>query len=163
MKINWQHGAPPPELEGPWLEDALRAFCAGLGLPAGHLEVLLADNATLRRLNQTHRGRDTPTDVLSWSYLPEGWERLPAPMEEEDQEVEADMPLGELALSLEQAAAQAAENGWDLRTELLRLLAHGCAHVAGHDHQTPQEDARMRAVEEGLLARVGLHGLYPVG
>ena len=69
--------------------------------------------------------------------------------------------LGELALSIKRARAQARESGWPLRTEVLRLLAHGCAHLAGYDHRTLKEDGAMRRVEERLLARVGLRGLYP--
>jgi probable rRNA maturation factor len=69
--------------------------------------------------------------------------------------------LGELALSLERAAAQAAENGWSLRTEVLRLLAHGCAHVAGYDHESEAEEREMKALEVRLLDALGLRGLYP--
>ena len=52
-------------------------------------------------------------------------------------------------------------NGWALQTELLRLLAHGCAHLAGYDHQTAAQERKMRKVEEELLERIGLKGIYP--
>ena len=120
--------------------------------------------------------------MLSWSYaIPAGLERpagrarpaapeAPAESEAPSKPAGPDAPdaaegpaplLGELALSLERAAAQAAENGWDLRTEVLRLLAHGCAHVAGFDHETAAQERVMQALEVRLLAGVGLRDLYP--
>lgn len=69
--------------------------------------------------------------------------------------------LGELALSLETAERQAGENGWGLRTEVLRLLAHGCAHLVGYDHQTPTEDRDMKMLEVELLEGAELKGIYP--
>ena len=149
VEIIWEENGPPPELDPADLQTALASFLSGLSLPPGGLSVLVAGDAALRELNHAHRGLDRPTDVLSWSYL----DALP-PGEETPL-------LGELALSLEQAARQATENGWDLRTEVLRLLAHGCVHLAGHDHQTPEEDARMKALEVRLLTAIGLPGLYP--
>lgn len=148
----WESAARPaselPPLDKAALAEALAAFLAGLGYPQSGVTLLLGDDARLAALNRAWRGQEGPTDVLSWSYLEPG---APAPP-----------LLGDLAVSVERAAAQAAENGWDVQTEVLRLLAHGCAHLAGYDHATDAEDAAMRAVEETLLARVGLEGLYPV-
>lgn len=155
IHLSWAAGAPPPELDEAALRDALERFLALLGHAGAGLSLLLADDAALRALNREHRGLDRPTDVLSWSYLEPGQAARPAPADEPP-------PLaGELALSLERAAAQATENGWDLPTEVLRLLAHGCAHVAGYDHGTDAEEREMKAVEVRLLAAVGLPGLYP--
>jgi probable rRNA maturation factor len=78
-------------------------------------------------------------------------------------DAEGAVPLGDLALSLDRARAQAQDNGWPLQTELLRVLAHGCAHLAGYDHRTAAEERLMRGVEEALLEKVGLRGLYPKG
>ncbi|HKJ00187.1 MAG TPA: rRNA maturation RNase YbeY [bacterium] len=159
--LNWEAGAPPPELDESDLRTALRRLLAGLGYGDAGLSVLFADDARLRELNRDHRGLDRPTDVLSWSYR----DVLPDASGQAD-EVPADPAageplLGELALSLQRAAAQAAENGWDLRTEVLRLLAHGCAHVAGYDHETDEEEREMKALEVRLLASLGLEGIYP--
>ena len=108
---------------------------------------MFGDNATLRELNRRFRDLDSPTDVLSWCYPDEPG---PAPL------------LGEIAVSLERAESQAGENGWDLHTEVLRLLAHGCAHLAGHDHQDEAGERGMKALEIEMLAGVGLRDIYPV-
>ncbi len=123
----------------------LQRFLRRLGHGGRGLTLLLADDRALRALNRRWRGRDAPTDVLSWAYADDPAQPL----------------LGELAISLPRAQAQAAANGWDLRTEMLRLLAHGCAHLAGYDHCTRAQDRVMRRVEERLLSAVGVRGLYP--
>ncbi len=129
------------------LVSALESFLNHLGRSEARVSVMFGDDATLRELNHRFRGLNRPTDVLSWSYREEG---------------EAPELLGELAISLDRARAQAGENGWDLRTELYRLLAHGCAHLAGHDHETAQQDQEMRAVEIEMLAAAGLgREIYP--
>ena len=148
IRISWTSARPASDVDAPALRRALAVFLEGLGHGGRALSVLFAGDAALRALNLAHRGEDRPTDVLSWSYreAPEGGPGA---------------PLGDLALSLERARAQAAKNGWALQTELLRLLAHGCAHLAGYDHRTAAQERKMRGVEEELLERIGLKGIYP--
>ena len=125
---------------------------AALGLD-GEVHVLLADDATLRRLNKKFRGKDKATDVLSFPASvttvffgdPEG-------------------PglAGDLAISLETAARQAARFGHTLRDEVRVLLLHGVLHLAGFDHEADQGEMAAREAElrrelglpSGLIARV---------
>ena len=144
IAISWLTGAPPPDLDERDLNTALAAFLDLLGHAGRGVILLVADDGVLRELNRRFRGQARPTDILSWSYG-----------------AEDDPLLGELAISLERSRAQALENGWDIRTEMLRLLAHGCAHLAGFDHETGQGETRMRAMEIKLLAVVGVNGIYP--
>ena len=140
-----------PRIEGEVLCTAAQVFLQGLGAQTGILSVLLGDDALLRQLNREHRGKDSATDVLAWSYWQESAHRLHA-----EKSV-----LGDVLLSLEKAAQQANANGWSLQTELLRLLAHGCAHIAGWSHDTPTQDEAMKRVESTLLKKVGAVRLYP--
>ena len=107
---------------------------------------MFGDDATLLDLNRRFRGLHRPTDVLSWRYPDDP---SPAPL------------LGEIAISLDRAESQAVANGWDMQTEVLRLLAHGCAHLAGHDHQDDAEERVMKALEIEMLSGVGLRDIYP--
>ena len=69
--------------------------------------------------------------------------------------------VGDLVVSVERVRKQAAENGWDFETELIRLLAHGCAHLAGWDHErSPQEAQEMLELEIYLLKEVNLLNIY---
>ena len=100
----------------------------------GEVDVLLADDSTLQRLNRAFRGKNKPTDVLSF----------PAPEEI------AKTHAGDLAVSLETAARQAAAYGHDLRDEVRILMLHGLLHLSGLDHET--DDGEM-AVREAELRR----------
>ena len=68
---------------------------------------------------------------------------------------------GELVVSVERISIQAFENGWDFETELIRILAHGCAHHAGWDHEESEKQEReMLELEIQLLKDVGLNNIY---
>ena len=117
---------------------------AEVGL-SGEVSVLLAGDATLRRLNRSFRGKNKATDVLSF----------PAPKEM------AKVMGGDLAVSLETAARQAREHGHTLRDEVRILLLHGLLHLAGFDHESDAGEMAAREAElrtklrlkRGLIAR----------
>jgi len=126
------------------LERFLRAAQRAAGLD-GAVDVLLADDATLRRLNKTFRGKNKATDVLSF---PAG------PTTVFFGEPEGPELAGDLAISVETAARQAAEHGHSLRDEVRVLLLHGVLHLAGFDHET--DTGEMGAREAELRRRLGL-------
>lgn len=99
---------------------------------------LLTGDAELRRLNCEFRQQDYPTDVLSFpSESPAG-------------------SLGDIAISVERARAQAAEHGHDTPTEIRILLLHGLLHLLGHDHET--DHGQMRRLESKWRRTLGLPG-----
>ncbi|QMV17903.1 rRNA maturation RNase YbeY [Granulicella sp. 5B5] len=127
------------------LERFVRVAQDSVGL-RGEVDVLLADDRTLRRLNREWRGKDKATDVLSF------------PAAEEMAGIHA----GDLAVSLETAARQAVEQGHALRDEVRVLLLHGLLHLAGMDHESDDGEMASREAElrgelrlkTGLIARV---------
>ena len=104
----------------------------------GDVEVLLAGDATLRRFNKDFRGKNQPTDVLSFPAPPEISARH----------------AGDLAISLETAARQAAAYGHTLRDETKILLLHGLLHLSGYDHET--DNGEMAAREASLRLQLRL-------
>jgi probable rRNA maturation factor len=126
-------GAIHSELSTSGLTRFLNRARVAIGLDGG-VEVLLADDATLRRLNKSFRGKNKSTDVLSF----------PTPAEI------ADHHAGDLAISLETAARQATTYGHSLRDEVRILLLHGLLHLDGEDHET--DDGQM-ATREAELRR----------
>ena len=103
--------------------------------------MLLTDDAQIHALNQTWRGVDKATDVLSWPQ-----EEAPAPDGAEDL-------LGDVVISLDTAARQAEARQWTLDEELALLLIHGILHLLGHEDETEAGAAQMREVERRLLGR----------
>jgi probable rRNA maturation factor len=121
---------------------------AAVGLE-GEVEVLLAGDRTLRRLNRTYRGKDKATDVLSfpaYGFAPSyGF----APAAEL-----AGVHGGDLAISLDTAKRQAKEHGHTLRDEVRVLLLHGLLHLSGMDHETDRGEMALR--ESALRAKLRL-------
>ena len=160
---------------------ALRS--AGAPSPA-LLSIVLTNDDELGELNETHLGHEGPTDVLSFPLLPPeafpphtgrpsgphtGRRHDPHGAGAGSQSPAFVLPprsrihLGDIAVSVERAAAQAAEGRggqtgdvrWSTADELRLLLTHGTLHVCGWDHAEPVEEAAMRALEHELLAVSG--------
>lgn len=128
------------------LRAAARAQLAALGQEDREFSLSLVSDGRMRALNRAHRGKDAPTDVLSF------------PQEEPARARRAKGPIGDVVISLHTALAQAEEGGWGLAAELRRLLAHGLLHCLGHDHLAPGEARRMARAERRLLGADGLVG-----
>lgn len=120
------------------------AMLDGAGLVDAELSVVLLDDDAIATLNAQWRGKDGPTDVLSF------------PQQAPDEGPIQGGLLGDVVISVPTASRQAAEHGHDLDTELRVLLAHGIAHLLGHDHHDPASAGRMGQVEGRLLAAVGM-------
>ncbi len=133
--INIDHPAAS-ELSKSGLTRFLNRACEVVGLH-GNVDVLLADDATLRNLNKAFRHKNKATDVLSF----------PA----------AENPYGhagDLAISLDTAARQAAAFGHTLRDEVRILLLHGLLHLSGLNHEI--DDGEMAARESELRRELRL-------
>ena len=138
--------------------EAVRALCARVLEEesiedASGLTIVLAGDELLRSLNRAHRDLDQPTDVLSFPAWESGLEDAGefAPPEVPRDADDPGPYLGDIAISVETAARQAAEAGLSIEQELAHLVLHGVLHLLGYDHQAPEDDARMRAREEAVL------------
>jgi probable rRNA maturation factor len=110
-----------------------------LGLPDTELSIVLCDDAFIHPLNRDYRGKDRPTDVLSF------------PQREGEESDPDDPVLGDIVLSVERAQAQADERGHSLETEIRILLVHGILHLLGHDHEEDADAEEMEAEERRVL------------
>jgi len=121
---------------------AAAATLAAEARPKGeHLVVLLTDDARLKALNAAFRGKDAPTNVLSF---PSG----------------AAGSLGDIALALGVCAREAAEQSKTLAEHLQHLTAHGVLHLLGYDHETDAQAEAMEARERAILASLGVADPY---
>ncbi len=112
------------------------ARVAEYAAPAGNppaINVVLADDRLVRDLNARHRGRNKPTNVLTYEH--------PAP---------------ELVLALGVVRREAAAMGRRVAHHLAHLIVHGALHLRGHDHDRPGDARRMEMAESRLLHRIGV-------
>lgn len=98
------------------------------------LTIAFVSDKKMRLLNKTFRGKDATTDVLSFPFVAEAFE----PDENN---------LGDVFISLEQAARQAIENNLDFETEVKQLILHGILHLCGFDHETDGGAMNRRELE----------------
>ena len=126
----------------------------GVTVPC-EINVFVTNDKGIRAINSASRNIDKATDVLSFPMfqltpgeLPESWDEYLDP--------ETDMcPLGDMAISLERAVAQAKEFGHSTRREIGYLTIHSMLHLLGYDHldEGPMK-AQMRAREEAIAAGI---------
>lgn len=116
--------------------------------PHTEVSVVLSSDEYIHELNRQYRGKDCPTDVLSFAL-------------NEGEEVEVidgpeEVLLGDIIISLDTAARQAEEYGHSLERELAYLTVHGMLHLLGYDHMNEEEKQEMRQEEEHILSLLGI-------
>lgn len=107
----------------------------------GEVDVLLADDAALHALNRQWRGKDKPTNVLSFPS-------------------EDSRHLGDIALAAETVAAEAEAQGKSFERHATHLIVHGFLHLLGYDHETETDAAIMEDRERAILAALGAPDPY---
>jgi phosphate starvation-inducible protein PhoH and related proteins len=123
--------------------DNVMAATAGFFETKGeNFAVLFTHDAAVQALNAQWRGKDTPTNVLSF----------PAP--------ETARTLGDVALAYETCAREAGEQGKSLKDHATHLLVHGFLHLLGYDHDADDDAAEMEGLEKDILAKLGLEDPY---
>ncbi|MER8828279.1 rRNA maturation RNase YbeY [Mesorhizobium sp. M0938] len=112
------------------------------------LSIVFSDDAHIRNLNVGWRGKDKPTNVLSFPAFPLGKGGPLPPM------------LGDIVLAAETVAREAALEDKPLDNHITHLVIHGLLHLLGHDHETDAEAEEMEAVERAALARLAIPDPY---
>jgi len=125
------------------LAERAAASVAALTGAVGEAAILLSDDARLHALNAQFRGKDKPTDVLSFPADP-----MDAPH------------LGDIAISDGVSRRDAATQGKAFADHITHLIIHGLLHLLGHDHMEDTEAAEMMGLEREALASLGIHDRY---
>ncbi|WP_122645264.1 rRNA maturation RNase YbeY [Enterococcus mediterraneensis] len=137
------------------IDDLLQFAANYLELPEDtEMSVTFMDNAAIQVINRDYRGKDAPTDVISFALEEEGEDEIPVIFDEED----APLPrvLGDIMISTERAKEQAAEYGHSYDREIGFLALHGFLHINGYDHMTPEDEKVMFGLQKEILDAYGL-------
>ncbi len=117
-----------------WSNFAVKTLSA-IGKHESSATIAFVSDKSIRKLNQQFRNIDKATDVLSF------------PADDETN-------LGDVAISVQTAAAQAKENGLTFENEIAQLILHGLLHLSGYDHET--DNGEMNRLELRLRKRLGI-------
>ena len=131
-------------------EEAASAALAGRGVN-GAVTLLFTSDDEMQALNKQWRGKDKPTNVLSFPAAG----GMPVPAGE-------DPPLGDIALAFQTVAREAAEQGKSLAHHTSHLIVHGMLHLLGYDHEEDGEAEEMENEERVILARLGIADPYKI-
>lgn len=143
VEINIQRMAGEWSRAVPGYKQQVELWCReALGKKGGMISVVLADDAFVHELNHQYRGKDKPTNVLSF------------PGEGEE--------LGDIVLAFETLKREAKEQKKSFRAHCAHLVVHGVLHLLGHDHENDKDATRMEAQEVAVLAKLGFSNPYEV-
>lgn len=115
------------------------------------VSVVLTSDAAVQALNREWRGKDAPTNVLSFAVRDAGAPPPPPGVPE---------TLGDVIVAYETTAAEAAEGGTTLKAHLCHLLVHGVLHLVGYDHLDDSDAEEMEGLESEVLAGLGIDDPY---
>lgn len=119
------------------------------------VSVRLASDEEVRELNLQYRGKDKPTNVLSFPMIQA--DLLETVSQNSD---DGELLLGDIVLAYGVCASEAAEKGVALEAHAAHLIVHGTLHLLGYDHQGSAEAEHMESLEREIMAGLGLHDPY---
>ena len=130
-----------------WLRRAVRLTLVHTGVSSPvELGLVIAGDETVHELNRIYRNVDRTTDVIAFALSERGAKAEPFVTPPDSV-----IHLGEVIISYPQAKRQAEEQCHPLESELALLVAHGVLHLLGYDHELPEQEQRMRAMESKVL------------
>lgn len=141
------------------LEALARTACAAVleryGLDAASVSLMACDDARIATLNAEFRGKETPTNVLSWPSEERGAEEAGA-----DPYPPEDLELGDIAIAYETCVREALEQEKDFADHVTHLLVHGTLHLLGYDHIREEDAVLMEGIETEILGNLGISDPY---
>lgn len=130
---------------GPTITRAGEAALAQRKLKSAALSILLTNDKEVRALNAQYRGKDKPTNVLSF---PDG------------EVIGGVRQLGDVAMAYETIAREAKAQKKPLKAHVTHLTIHGVLHLLGYDHESESDAETMESIEINILKRMGIANPY---
>jgi probable rRNA maturation factor len=123
------------------IKKKMKRLLEDLACDKKELSILFTDDRRIAELNRDYRGKDKPTNVLSFS------------MTEGPSDVESGM-LGDVVISVDTAIREADEMEETVEETIYRLLVHGLLHLMGYDHERSPQDEKIMTREEKRLLKL---------
>lgn len=130
------------------IRKAISAAAKAASTRRAELAIVLSDDSAIRALNRDWRGKNAPTNVLSFPAAVPGKGRRASPY------------IGDIVLAFRTTAREAVAEGKPFRHHLAHLAVHGYLHLIGYDHETDRAAHRMERLERTILARIAVPDPY---
>lgn len=120
---------------------------------SAEMSVTLVDNDEIQTINKEYRGKDQPTDVISFAIEDEAEEDV---FNLDLSQFDIPRQLGDIVISFDRLQEQAQSYGHSIERELGFLCVHGFLHLNGYDHQNEADEKEMFSLQESILEEFGL-------
>ena len=139
-------------LDAGWLKDIAEKILTTRGIGNDiEMGLVIASQQRVQQLNKAYRGKDMPTDVLSFTMLAESGDAAEAAFIHPPDGMKH---LGEVIISYPQAIIQAEEHHHSIKREVAILVIHGILHLLGYDHMEDESAQEMAARESAVLKTI---------
>jgi probable rRNA maturation factor len=136
-----------------WLQQIIEKVLNSEKTPANaEISLVITGQERIQELNREYRGKDNPTDVLSFSMQQIAPISGLSPVFVMPEPPDGMLHLGEVIVSYPQAEIQAKEQGHNVQKELANLVIHGVLHILGYDHEEPDMEVKMKSREAEILS-----------
>ena len=143
LAVKNEHDLPTEEQFSLW---ATAALLNRTEYEEPEMTIRIVDEEESQQLNHEYRGKDKPTNVLSFPF--EAPAHVPIPL------------LGDLIVCKQVVEREAIEQGKALTSHWAHMVIHGCLHLLGYDHIEDEEAEEMEAIEKIVMAKLGLDDPY---
>lgn len=146
------------------IKSAVLAAAKAVSTPRAELAIVLSDDSAVRTLNRQWRGKNAPTNVLSFPApvrpppLPKG--RRGKASRQSGSRGERSPYIGDVVIAYQTTAREAAAEGKLFNHHLAHLAVHGFLHLLGYDHDNDRDAEAMERLERKILVRIGVADPY---
>ena len=130
------------------VKKAVRTAAKAASTDPAELAIVLTNDSTIQALNRDWRGKDQPTNVLSFPAAPRSKSRPPSPY------------LGDIVIAYQTTAREAVAEGKPFDHHLAHLAVHGFLHLLGYDHENDRDARTMENLERRILRRLAVPDPY---
>lgn len=148
--FQFQYFKIPRTLSRDYCAWALQALEKALKKPQqGSINLIVIDEAEMARMNQQYRGKEGPTDILTFSYLKK-IQNTKYKIQNEGLLSNQNFVAGEIYLCLEKIKTYAKDAGKTYKEQLEYIIIHGLVHLMGYDHETDRDSREMERIEKKI-------------
>ena len=133
------------------VKTAILAAARAVSTPPNELAIVLSDDSAIRALNRDWRGKNAPTNVLSFPAAAPGKGQPGSPY------------VGDIVIAYQTAVREAAAEGKPFNHHLTHLAIHGYLHLLGYDHENDRDAEKMERLERKILKRLAVPDPYAEG